>query len=147
MAVIVSTNSYGDETGLASYALERGVTITGDSSALLIKAMDYIEAQQYFGERYDYDQALSFPRSITKLYDDYGEVPVNVIKAQYVAALLIDSGEDLNPTVTPSLKRVKVDVIEEEYKDNGNNVNYYPQVDMLLSPYLNSTGVSFRVSR
>ena len=147
MAVEIGVNSYGNESGLQTYATLRGVNITGDQTTILIQAMDYIEAQSFFGYKYDTYQDLSFPRSINLTDDVFGNVPKDIITAQYVAALLIDSGEVLNPTVEPSVQKEKVDVVEIWYKDIGNNVNHYPQVDMLLAPYVNSTGSSFKVSR
>lgn len=142
MAVIVGTNSYGDEIGLSEYALDRGITISGDTTVLLISAMDWLEIQPFAGNETDSSQSLTFPRDIT---DD--ETPDNIITAQYVAALLIDSGEDILATVSQSVKREKVGTIEVEYQDNTTAVKTYPQLAGLVSRYLSNTGGSFEVSR
>ena len=43
--ITVGENSYVTETELSTYATDRGVTISGDTSVLLIKAMDFIESR------------------------------------------------------------------------------------------------------
>lgn len=150
MAVTVGTDSYGDETGLQDYADARGVTIAGDLTQLLIKAMDYIESRQYTGNRYDLTtpQPLEFPRDWTPLYVPLGTVPQDVITAQYVAALLIDSGEDLQPVVGRALKRQRVEgAVEREWMDNASETKRYPQLSALLGQFMASSGTSFAVVR
>lgn len=139
MAVIVGTNSYGDEDGLAGYASMRGNTISGDSSQLLIKAMDYIEySHSYIGEKYDYDQSLMSPRSVTvyDLGDDDGVVPYRVILAQYEAAMLIDSGENLTGVIERKTIKEKVSSIEVEYSESSSSKNTTPYLSLLLKPYI-----------
>ncbi len=147
MSVTVDTDSYGDESGLNSYADARGVTISGDETELLIAAMDWLEVQVFHSYKYEEDQALEFPRALNLYGDTSGSVPDNIITAQYVAALLIDSGESLNPTIDRAVKREKVDVIEVEYMDNANSAKTYPQLTSLLRKYLSVYGGSFVVSR
>lgn len=149
MAVTVGTDSYGNETGLAAYATARGITISGDATELLYKAMDWLEYQPFKNEKYDYDQALQFPRLPNQYWegDTEGEVPDDIVTAQYIAAILIDDGNDLNQVVGRATKREKVDVIEVEYKDSSNDSPYYPQLTRILSRFLASTGGSFIVSR
>lgn len=148
MAVVIGTNSYGDEAGLQAYADARGVTILGDKTQLLIGAMDYLEIQSYKYRKYDYDQALQFPRSQTTYDVDLGTVPPEVITAQYVAALLIDSGEELNAVVERSTKMEEVfQAVSVEYMDNAAETNYYPQLTKLLARWLAGGSGTFTVSR
>lgn len=148
MAVVIGTNSYGDETGLQAYADDRGITITGDLTQLLIKAMDWVEIQSYKWQKYDAGQSLQFPRSSTYYDVDAGTVPPEVITAQYVAALLVDSGEDLNPVVGRAKKMTDVyQAVKTEFMDNANETSMYPQLTQLLSRWLLSSGGSFTVTR
>lgn len=148
MAVVVGTNSYGDETGLQAYADARGVTISGDLTQLLIGAMDWLEIQAYKYFKYSSDQVLQFPRSTTTYDVDAGTVPPEVIVAQYVAALLIDGGEDLNPTVERAVKEEEVfQAVRTEYMDTASETTRYPQLTSLLRRWLASTGGSFEVIR
>ena len=165
MAIVVNTNSYVTEAELTEYATARGVTISGDTAVLLIKAMDYIEVNQYIGVKTVPSQALQFPRLICGGYgyqDNYyprnfsynngswfyngceydsTTVPDDIKKAQIVAALLIDSGEDLQATTTQAIKREKVSSLEVEYQDNSTATKSYPQLNALLRPFLLATGV------
>lgn len=148
MPVIVGTDSYGDETGLQAYADARGITIIGNLTVLLIKAMDWIEIQSYKYQKYESDQALQFPRSTTMYDVDLGTVPPEVIRAQYVAALLIDSGENLNPVVKRSVKRIEVyQGVKKEFMDNAEETSSYPQLTRLLYRWLTGGYGSFEVSR
>ena len=147
MAIVVGTNSYVTEAELTSYATARGVTISGNTEQLLIKAMDYIEAQIYIGEKYDTDanQPLEFPR-VPSDQDTITDVPPKIEKAQMVAALLIDSGEELFETVARAVKKEKIDVLEVEYMDGASETKRYRELDALLGPYLASSGSNFKVN-
>ncbi len=147
MAVTVGTDSYGDEAGLEAYAAERGVTVVGDSSELLIKGMDWLEVQPIHSYKYEEDQALEFPRALRLYGDESGVVPADIIKAQYAASLLIDSGEDLTPKIERAVKRIKVDVIEKEFMEGADSTTGYPYLTMLIRDYLSSYGGAFQVVR
>jgi len=149
MTVTVGTDSYVDESTLTAYATARGLTLTEDTTELLIKAMDWLEIQPFTGTRYEYDQALQFPRSNYNIYegDTAGEVPQEIKNAQMVAAILVDNGYDLTPVVGRAIKREKIDVIEVEYQDQANDTNLYPQLTFLLKRFLSNTGGSFEVMR
>ena len=141
MAIVVGENSYVTELELTEYATTRGITIAGDTETLLIKAMDYIEIQSYYGEKTDEDQDLEFPRNGDT------DVPAKIKTAQIIAALLIDSGENLFPTGTQAVKRERVANIEIEYQDNTSARSSYTQLNALLAPFLISSGTSFGVYR
>ena len=141
MAIVVGENSYVTELELTTYAAARGITITGDTETLLIKAMDYIEVQSYYGEKTDEEQDLEFPRNGDTA------VPAKIKTAQIIAALLIDSGENLFPTGTQAVKRERVANIEIEYQDNTAARSSYTQLNALLSPFIASSGMSFGVYR
>ena len=141
MAIVVGVNSYVTELELTTYAADRDITISGNTETLLIKAMDYIEIQSYWGSKTDEDQDLEFPRNGDTV------IPEKIKTAQIVTALLIDSGENMFPTSEQAVKREKIDIIEIEYQDFTNSLKNYPQLNKLLTPFLSSSGGSFVVSR
>jgi hypothetical protein len=138
MAIVVGTNSYVTEAELQAYADERGITIAGTLSQLLIKAMDWMEIQKYKGQKYSESQALEFPRNFTRYDVDSGDVPPDVKEAQYVAALYVDGGNELNPAVGRATKKEKVDVVEVEYMDNASSTTTYPRLYDILRFWLKS---------
>lgn len=149
MSIIVGTNSYVDQTYLLEYATDRGITIIESNTAiLLIKAMDWVEIQTYKYQKYQSDQALQFPRSVTTYDVTLGTVPPEVLTAQCVAALLIDGGEDLTPVVERAVRREEVfQATKVEYMDTADETNRYPQLTQLLSRWLDGGTGSFEVRR
>lgn len=142
MALVVGTDTYVTEAELTAYATARGITIlASNKEIILLKAMDYIEIQSYWGTKTDPDQELEFPRNGETI------VPEKIKTAQIVTALLIDSGENMFPTPEQAIKREKIDIIEIEYQDFTNSLKNYPQLNKLLTPFLSSSGGSFVVSR
>lgn len=160
--VTVGTDSYVTETELSDYATARGITIAGDKSVLLIKAMDYLESRQFIGTKTVYNQALQFPRILcddTYLYRNYeyysmypqnyfnnsqpcpydnNTVPNEIKKAQMIAALLIDGGADLQSSLGQAIKREKVSVLETEYQDYTSGAEQHRALDDILRPFLQS---------
>lgn len=118
--IIVGENSYVTEAELTTYSADRGITLTGSPDVLLIKAMDYLDTQN-----------LIVP----------DPVPEQIKTAQLVAAMLIDSGEDL---LAPQGQRVLSEsvagAVSVSYSDSGRQSTYYPQLAALLRPYLGSAG-------
>lgn len=149
--ITVGTNSYVTEAELTSYAADRGITISGDTAVLLIKAMDFLETREYKGELVAYDQALSFPRVFcgTYLYSSqnysYNDlckydntVPQKIKDAQCEAAIILNGGDDVQPTIDRTVKREKVDVLEVEYSDNALASKQYTKLNDLLKIFLSS---------
>lgn len=131
--VTVGVDSYADETQLTDYAAKRGLTLDGDASVALIKAMDFLSIQQWQGDKTDPLQPLDFPR------DGETTVPQSIITAQILLALDADSGINLMGVPELAIKRQKVDVIETEYATGDNSVytvQSNTQVDALLKPFL-----------
>lgn len=134
---------YNEAADLTAYATARGITLTGDPSILLTQALDWLELQPFSGEKTDPSQELEFPRNGDT------EVPAKIKTAQLVAAVLIDSGEDL---MAPQGQRVLAEsvagAVSVEYSDTGRQSTYYPQLSALLRPFLGSAaGSTFEVRR
>jgi len=145
--IVVGENSYVTVAELETYASDRGISISAsDKTVLLIKSMDYLETRQYKSYKTVSTQALEFPRVLCSMYSvdceyDNDEVPDDIKTAQIVAALYVDSGEELQATLTQTVKREKVDVLEVEYMDNSMQSNTFTKLDDLLRPFLKNSGV------
>lgn len=154
---ITDATSYVSVTAARDYAAARGVELSDDDAeveALLIKAMDYLEAQRalYQGRKtYPGVQALQWPRTGVVL-DCHYELPDNVIpqelkNAQSQLCIELFNGIELLPSSDGRyVKREKVDVIETEFMtpgDLGAGVSQSPSstaVDALLQPLFNACG-------
>lgn len=129
---------YNTGAELTSYAAARGQTLSQDADVLLTLALDYLELQNYSGEKTDPSQALEFPRN--------GEtvVPSRIKTAQLVAAMLYSDGEDL---LAPMGQRVTsetvVGAVSVTYSDSGNQTAVYGQLDALLEPFMLASGSMF----
>jgi len=143
-----NANSYADETELGTFAASRGVTLSGDPTELLIKAMDYVEAyrDQFQGSKVQQVQPLQWPRA-TVYVDGFqigsDEIPVDLKRSQMQAAIETDTA-DLAPNQGQAVKREKVDVLEVEYEQGGALVSpTFPKVDAYLDPLLSTKASGF----
>ena len=137
----MATVGYVTEDELTAYATARGITISGNKAVLLQKALDWLELQPFSGEKYDKDQELEFPR------DDDDEVPDKIKTAQMVCALIYDAGGDPLAAISKKVIREKVDVLEVQYSESSSSNDLYPQLSLLLAPYLTGGGSGFNVVR
>ena len=150
--VVSGANSYVTEAELATYAADRGVTISGTASVLLIQAMDYLESLNYIGIKYSEDQPLQWPRDevyIDGYYIERTTIPNELKNGQLAAALAIDAGNNPLSTVDRATKREKVDVIEVEYMDNAPAEAVVRTINAAMRKLLASStgGSSFKVYR
>jgi hypothetical protein len=105
---------------------------------LLQLALDWLEVQPFSGSKTDADQELEFPR------DGNADVPDAIVTAQLACALIIDQGGNPGGEIGQRVLREKVDVIEVQYSDKGNQTTIYPRLNALLRPYLTSSASSFQ---
>lgn len=138
----MSTIGYNETTDLTTYAAARNVTLNEAEAVLLTKALDYIELQKFKGTKTDPVQELQFPRN------GETEVPEEIKKAQLVCAMIYNTGDDPLGAVGPRVLREKVDVVEVQYSDKGNQSTYFPFLNALLAEFLEAkSGVNFAVRR
>lgn len=97
------SQSYASADDLRAYAKLRNSSVPSadaDCEALLMKAMDYLEDQDYVGERLTQHQALKWPRAWARVEQwsvEANEIPRQLIYAQ--CALAIEAQTvDLLPT-------------------------------------------------
>lgn len=160
MAVIVENgsnvsgaNSYMSEASLTAYATARGITLVGDETELLIKAMDYIESLNYKGSKLTRDQGLQWPRYnvlIDGYYFDSDAIPVQLINGQAECAIAIDQGDDPLQNLQPKVLSEKVDVIEVSYQPSGSQIEINRRIKNALWKLLatgGNSGNTINVSR
>lgn len=149
------SNSYATVAELDSYASLRGITLTAaDDSAkevLLIKAMDYLESLQgsYKGIKSNQYQFLQWPRYnvwIDSYYISSDSIPKDMINAQLIAAVIVDGGGELQPTVTPKVLSEKIDTLAVTYSDSSMNNTLYPQLTSAIGPLVDG-GMGLSVVR
>lgn len=143
-----SSNSYISTTDFETYAADRGIDLVGTSADLLIKAMDYIESNNFKGDKSSSDQALQWPR-INFSLDGYviasDSIPVLLKDALCETAIGIDAGNDPLLPEERATKTESVGDISVTYMDDSRNFTYLKTVDAKLSKLINQSLRSYRV--
>ena len=134
---------YVAESDLTAYAAARGITLARPPAETLQQALDYLELQEYSGEKTDESQVLEFPRNGSTA------IPAKIEQAQLVAAVIYDSGQDpMGPIGRRVTQETVAGAVSVSYSDSGPLVALYPQLTALLRPYLAGVGgTQFRVVR
>lgn len=149
--ITVGTNSYNTQAELTTYATDRDITLTGTADVLLIQAMDWLELRSFKGAKTDPAQSLEWPRTgvlvngVT-VADDV--VPERIKQAQLAAAVMIDQGADLLPTVEQRVIAESVaGAVSVQYSDKGNQSPVFTKLNALIRDYVTGSGMSFEVTR
>jgi len=141
-------NSYITAHDLESFLEDRGLTVTGESCALIMQAMDIIEQQKYNGTKSTTTQALSFPRA--KLRDKEGlvvesdAIPQGVINGTLWLCYYIDINADFSALVGPAIKKKVIGQLTTEFAvgETGyvrkNTIKDLPHVYAELKSFLNT---------
>jgi len=151
MAIVVETgsgtdqnaNSYVSESELTEYTTDRGITLTGTASVLLIKAMDYLETLTYRGNRTLETQPLSWPREevfLDSIELDKNTIPTQLKRAQMTLAVELDSGNDPLSSLDQAVKREQAGPVEVEYMDNSYSGTILRSVDAQLRDLILNSG-------
>lgn len=151
-SIVADANSYVTVAEARSYATARGKTLPADDTALnalLISAMDYLEAQRarYQGYKVSALQTLQFPRygvQIDGIDLEATAIPSILKQAQIRLAMEANDGVDLQPTRSGGfVKKEIVGPIETEYSEKV-GVSIEPEltaVEALLAPLFGSSNV------
>lgn len=140
-------NSYVSEAALSTYATDRGVTLSGTASVLLIHAMDYIEQQPFQGQKLTDAQALQWPRAWVVI-DGYAvnsdTIPQLLKDCVCEAAIAIDGGNNPLGNEDRATKMERVGDIAVEYMDGTRDDVYLKALETKLKKLLvrGSGGVS-----
>jgi hypothetical protein len=150
-SIVPNANSYVDVSDLEAYAADRGVALNAsDLTTLLIRAMDYIEAQNFKGIKMRGDQSLQWPRSSVWIdaYQVAGNEIPNILKdAEMEAAISIDQSVDPLANIDRLESSVTVGPISVSYEKGGNATPIVRKISAKLNKLLLSTGGSFTVGR
>lgn len=145
---VAGANSYIDVVAARAYAAARGLTLPaadGDVEALLIKAMDFIEAYRgdFQGLKTAAANPLQWPRTGVTL-DGYplAEDTIPQVLKDAQAQLTVDAqNADLMPTgAGREVVMERVDVVQVQYAESG-NTNPQPiftKAEALLKPLFKS---------
>lgn len=140
--IVANANSYVTEAELTTFATDRGITIAGTNSELIYQAMDYIEQQNFIGNKSTQAQALQWPR-YNAYIDGYlvasTTIPQDLKNAQMQTALSIDASNGPLDVVEQKIKREKVGVLETEYMDNSAQT-YDPKIRNYLKKLIQGGG-------
>lgn len=143
---VTNANTYASVNTVDEYHAALGQdTWTGTDAAkeaAILRAMRFIENQQYIGIKEDEYNPLEWPR--WDAWDRNGYliqndvIPQNIINALCEAALVeLVSPNALRATLVRgnAIKRQKVDVIETEYFNSASSRNAYDAITMELGGY------------
>ena len=131
-----TANSYVSEADLATYAADRGLTVTGTAAVLLIRAMDYIESKDFLGTKANQSQATMWPRygvMINNYYLSSTSIPQLLKDAQMETAIAVGAGVDPLDNQARETKKEKVGSLEVEYSDSAKAVTFLKAVDTKLA--------------
>ena len=133
----MSTVGYVDTNDFDVWLKDRGLCISGNSVSLLFRAFDYIELQNYDGEKTEPDQLNEWPRS--DFYIDGKIVPSSMVpnqvkNLQMRMAYDMDSGNDPTGVAEQRVKSQSVDgAVSVEYQDGSSKSTISSQSRMLLA--------------
>ena len=120
-SIVTGANSYITAAQLSTYATDRGITLSGTASQLLLQAMDYLESLKYQGDKRDEDQPLQWPRDwvvVDGYQIDNDTIPQLLKDGQAEVAIAIDQGTGPLRDLPRVVKREQVSSIAVEY-DTG----------------------------
>lgn len=149
--VVTGANSYISESALTAYATARGITLTGDTEQLLIKAMDYVEGLSFIGLKYTEAQPLQWPRSsvyIDGYLNNLNTIPQLLKDGLAEVAIAIDQSDDPLSTIDRLQKRVQVGPLSVEYESGGTSTQLVRRIYNKFYKIINGgNGNSFKVNR
>jgi hypothetical protein len=143
-----TANSYVSEAELTAYAADRGITVTGTKSELLIRAMDYIESKDFLGTKGTRTQALVFPRFGIFLNNyelSSSAIPQLLKDAQMETAIAVGDGVDPLDNQARQTVKEKVGSLEVEYAQQARAVTFLKAVDIKLAKLINRSSRVYRV--
>jgi len=143
-----TANSYISEAELATYALDRGVTLTGTSAVLIIQAMDYLESKMFIGTKSTDPQNLQWPRTgveVDNFYINSTTIPRLLKEAEMELCIALDGG--VNPLANQGRETVKEKVgeLEVEYSPSARAVTYLTAAETKLQKLLLNSARVIRV--
>jgi hypothetical protein len=128
---------YVTELELTDYAAARGITLSGTEAVLLTNSLDWVELQDFQGEKTDSAQELQWPRTgvyIDGVLQDSDTVPTLVEQLQMQVAIDIDQGTDPNSVRSQDVKQeVVFGAVSVTYQDGSGSSSTSRKVQSILS--------------
>lgn len=156
-SIVENANSYVTVAEYTSWANARfganrdgGSSCDADVEALIFRAMDYFESQNFQGDKKQSDQPLQWPRNnvyIDGYYQSSESIPKEVKQSIYELAYAEEQGNSELAAVDRKVKREKVSSIEVEYADSSSSKVQNIAVPNAMKKLLAYGGGSNRVFR
>lgn len=122
-----------------------------DAEALILRAMDYFEAQSFTGQKTDSTQPLQWPRAwvtIDRYAIDANTIPTEVKRSIFELTYAEEIGESKLAITERQTKKEKIGSIEVEYSDGSGARNFNPAIPAAMKKLLVSSGsANFIVGR
>lgn len=150
--------AYASATDVRAFATARGRTVPAadpDLEPLILRAMDWLDAQPFKGGRGTAAQALEWPRTgvVADGFDvpatGAGSLPAALVKALSLLVIELASGTELAPAQTsPTVLEEAVGPIRTRYSDRLGAIDgpLFPAVEMALRPIV-KTGFTLNLVR
>jgi hypothetical protein len=151
-----NAQSYVSVADVEAYGVIYGLTTTGITEALVMRAMRYLEGNYYerwIGLKRTEEQALAWPRAWATRRDGYTQsestIPVEIKNAVCALAIRAISTPDLSPDLTraDSAMEEEVGPIRVRYMTNAPTVTIFRDVELMLRPVLALNGNSGKIFR
>lgn len=145
-------NSYASLEDLVAFALARVINLPTETDPLLIKAMDYLNGLNWYGNRTKLTQPLPWPRSgIT--FDGFSypstNIPQQLITAQCMLAVEAIDGELLGSNREAAIKSETVSgAVSVTYavSDTESFIPNYPTVMAILRGFASGNGFAINAT-
>lgn len=145
---VVEYNTWAD----ARFGSARATAPADDAAAeqLILRAMDYFEAQSFKGYLVEQTQPLQWPRSwvvIDGYSVDPDEIPKEVKNSLYELAYAEEQGEGELNVLERKVTSEKVGPVAVSYSDSSSSRNSNVAVSSSMKKLLQNSGGGFAVSR
>lgn len=136
--IVAGANTYVNTTTFSTFLSSRGksfIGTEGNSEQTLLLAMDYIETQNFLGNKYTKAQSLQWPRSgvyVDGFLIETDEIPSDLQIAQMETAISIDSGNNPLSTLGRETEMEKVGDITVKYSSGAKDSAELRAVDSRL---------------
>lgn len=141
--VLSTANTYIDVTALDTYCTDRGITLSattnGAKTALIFKAMGYLETRTYDGRLAEEDQSTQQPRDyvyINGYLQTYAQLLTRMANVQCELVIALDAGYDPLENIERQTKSEQLGALKVEYMDNAASTAIIQKVDAYLDPLL-----------
>jgi hypothetical protein len=135
---VANANSYVSYAEYEAWALARAITVHGNQAHTeehILRAMDFIESQNFLGRKATDEQALQWPR--TEVYiDSYSvnsnEIPKQLKYAVYETTVTVENGNFALSVKDRQTTQEKIGEITVTYKNNASMKAQTPAVTAAL---------------